>query len=147
MKPVNANVDVLIHHRHVTPVAGANVKATLIRRDVSGTNAAAWASLAGTWTGLVQTFLTGGGGAPALPAGWTFADAASPVRSPAADVDARLPRAVTFDVDLTGLAKATRVLLVAIVHSSVDPVVLPGSQLQNLTLGTRFVAVRSVEIV
>jgi hypothetical protein len=48
---------------------------------------------------------------------------------------------------LQGLARTTRVLLVAIVHSSVDPVVLPGSQLQNLTLGTRFVAVRSVEIV
>ncbi len=147
LKPVNAKVDVLIHHRHVIPVAGANVKATLIRRDVSGTNAAAWANLAGVWTGPVQTLLTGGGAVPALTAGWSFADTAQPVRSPNAPVDARLPRAVTFDVDFTGLTPPARILLVAIVHSSADQVVLPGSQLQNLTLGTRFVAVRTVEIV
>jgi hypothetical protein len=38
------------------------------------------------------------------------------------------------------------VLLVAVVHST-DQVVLPAQTLQTLTLGTRFVAVRSVEIV
>jgi len=151
MRPVAARVDVLVHHRHVTPVAANNVKVTLLRRDVTGTNAAAWAALAGVWAAPVQAFLRGGGAPPALPAGWSFADAATPtpipVRSPAGDVDARLPRAATFDVDFTGLATGTRILLVAVVHSTVDPVTLPGSALQNLVLATRFAAVRSVEIV
>jgi hypothetical protein len=69
------------------------------------------------------------------------------VRSPAGDVDARLPRAVTFDTDFTGQAAGKRFLLVAVVHSVIDPAVLPGSALQVLVLGTRFAAVRSVEIV
>jgi hypothetical protein len=147
MRPVPAKVDVLVHHRHLTPAAATDVKVTLLRRDVSLTNAAAWAALAGGWAAAVQTFLRSGGAAPALPAGWTFADAATPVRSPDAPVDARLPRAVTFDTDFTGLAKATRVLLVAVAHSAVDQVTLPNQALQALALGTRFVAVRSVEIV
>ena len=147
MRAVAARVDVLVHHRHLTPVAGNDVKVTLLRRDVTGTNAAAWAALAGGWAAPVQSFLRTGGATPALPAGWTFADATTPVRSPAGAVDARLPRAVTFDVDFTGLATGTRVLLVAVVHSTVDPTTLPGSALQNLVLGTRFAAVRSLEIV
>ena len=147
IRPVAAKVDVLVHHRHLRPEPAANVKVTLLRREVTGTAAAAWAALAGTWAAPVQTFLTTGGAAPALPAGWIFADAANPVRSPAGDVDARLPRAVTFDTDFTGLAAGKRFLLVAVVHSVIDPVALPGSALQALVLGTRFAAVRSVEIV
>ena len=147
IRPVAAKVDVLVHHRHLKPEPAANVKVTLLRREVTGTAAAAWAALAGTWAAPVQTFLHNGGAAPALPAGWTFADTATPVRSPAADVDARLPRAVTFDTDFTGQAAGKRFLLVAVVHSVTDPAVLPGSALQALVLGTRFAALRSVEIV
>jgi hypothetical protein len=142
-----ARVDVLVHHRHLTPAPAAGVKVTLLRRDVSGTNAAAWAALASGWTAAVQTFVRSGGAVPALPAGWAFADTGTPVRSPDGPVDARLPRAVTFDTDFTGLAAGTRVLLVAVAHSGVDQVTLPSPALQTLALGTRFVAVRSVEIV
>lgn len=147
IRPVAAKVDVLVHHRHLKPEPAANVKVTLLRREVSGTAPAAWAALAGTFAAPVQTFLHNGGAPPALPAGWTFADTATPVRSPAADVDARLPRAVTFDTDFTGQTAGKRFLLVAVVHSVIDPSVLPGSALQALVLGTRFAAVRSVEIV
>ena len=96
---------------------------------------------------LVQSFLRSGGAAPVLPDGWTFAEVAAPVRTPAADVDARLPRAVTFNVDFSALHKPARVLLLAVVHSDVDPVTLPNQSLQALVLGTRFVALRSIEIV
>ena len=54
---------------------------------------------------------------------------------------------MTFDTDFTGQAAGKRFLLVAVVHSVIDPSVLPGSALQALVLGTRFAAVRSVEIV
>ena len=59
----------------------------------------------------------------------------------------RLPRAVTFNVDFSTLKKPARVLLLAVVHSQVDPVTLPNQSLQSLVLGTRFVALRSLEIV
>ena len=54
---------------------------------------------------------------------------------------------MTFDTDFTGQATGKRFLLVAVVHSVIDPVTLPGSALQALVLRTRFAAVRSVEIV
>jgi hypothetical protein len=123
------------------------VKVTLIRFDATGVPANAWDVLLTDWSGPVQTLLTAGGPAPALPNGCTFADAAQPVRSPAGPVDARLPRAVTFDVDFTGQATGKRFLLVAVVHSSVDNVALPSETLQPLVLGSRFAALRSVEIV
>lgn len=147
IRPVRARVDVCVHHRDQRPVPAASVKVTLLRRDVARTGQAAWAALPGDWTALVQAFLiAGGGAAPALPAGWTFADAATPIRDASGPIDARLPRATTFDVDFRGVAAGTRILLVAVVHST-DQVVLPAQTLQTLTLGTRFVAVRSVEIV
>jgi hypothetical protein len=143
---VSVRVHVLVHHRHLTPAVAANVKVTLIRRDVTGTNAAAWSALPGAWTVPIQNFLRNGGATPALPDNWVFADAGTPVRSPSADVDARLPRAVTFTVNLTGLAANTRLLLAAIVHSSADPVTLPNQTLETLVRSTRYVAVRSLEI-
>jgi hypothetical protein len=122
------------------------VKVTLIRRDVTGTNAAAWSALASDWTVPVQNFLRNGGATPALPDTWVFADTGTPVRPPSAEVDARLPRAATFTVNLTGLAANTRLLLVAIVHSSADPVTLPNQTLETLVRSTRYVAVRSLEV-
>jgi hypothetical protein len=147
MRPVHVNVDVLVHHRHLTPVPAAQVQVALLRRDVSGTNSAAWTAIAGGFTAAVQTYLRNGGAPPVLPDGWTFADVASPVRQVSGDVDARLPRAATFNVDFSALHKPARVLLLAVVHSQVDPVTLPSLSLQALVLGTRFVALRSVEIV
>ena len=49
-------------------------------------------------------------------------------------------------MNLTGLAANTRLLLVAIVHSIVDPVTLANQTLETLVRGTRYVAVRSLEI-
>jgi hypothetical protein len=147
VRPVQVNVDVLVHHRHLTPVAANNVQITLLRRDVTGTNSPSWTVIAGGFTAAVQTFLRAGGAPPALPDSWTFADATTPVRPASGDVDARLPRSATFTVDFRGLHAQARVLLLAVVHSTVDPVTLPNQSLQTLVLGTRFVALRSIEIV
>jgi hypothetical protein len=147
IRRVRARVDVLVHHRHLTPVNAADVKVTLTMRKVTGTQPLAWSVLAGGWAAPVQTFLRTGGAAPALPDGWTFADAATPVRSPSASIDARLPRSVTFEVDLRGFDAGDRILLVAVVHSTPDPVTLPNQTLETLVRTTRFAAVRSVEIV
>ena len=147
VRPVQVNVDVLVHHRHLTPVAANNVQITLLRRDVTGTDSSSWTAIAGGFTAAVQTFLRNGGAPPALPDSWAFADATTPVRPASGDVDARLPRSATFTVDFRGLHAQARVLLLAVVHSTVDPVTLPNQSLQSLVLGTRFVALRSIEIV
>ena len=144
---VHAKVDVQIHHRSGIAAEANTVRATLLRRDVTGTADPAWAALAAAWTGPVQTLLRSGGATPALADGWSFADSGQAVRSPAGPVDARLSRTVTFDVDFSTAAAATRVLLVAVVHSDVDQVTLAGATLQAVVLGNRFVALRSVEVV
>ncbi|HEV7578662.1 MAG TPA: hypothetical protein VGO85_21715 [Caldimonas sp.] len=143
---VHARVDVQVHHRAGDAIAANAVRVTLLRRDVTGSADPAWAALPCAWTAAVQALLRSGGATPALADGWTFADAAQPVRSPSGPIDARLSRTVSFDADFSGLAAAARVLLVAVVHSDVDPVTLAGATLQTVVLGNRFVALRSVEM-
>jgi hypothetical protein len=145
--PVMAKVDVLVHHRHLTPVAGGDVKVALLLFDATGVPGNAWDVLLTAWRDPVVNLIKNGGATPALPNSWQFADGTTPVRSLSGPVDARLPRAATFTVDFTQAKAGTRFLLVAVVHSVVDPVSLPDVTLQPLVLGTRFVALRSVEIV
>jgi hypothetical protein len=138
-----------LHHRSGIAVPADQVRVTLLRRDVTGTADPAWRRYRAHGPRRVQTLLRNGGAAPALADGWSFADvdAAQRVRSPPGPVDARLSRVVTFEVDLTVPAATTRVVLVAVVHSDVDPVTLAGATLQAVVLGNRFVALRSVEVV
>lgn len=143
---VHAKIDVQVHHRGGGAIAANTVRVTLLRRDVSGTADPAWAALPCAWTAAVQTLLRNGGATPALADGWSFADAAQPVRSPAGPIDARLSRSVAFDTDFSTLAATARVVLVAVVHSDADPVTLTGATLQAVVLGNRFVALRSVEV-
>ena len=147
MRRVQAKVDVLVHHRDVRPVPKTDVNVTLLIRDVTGTLPADWSALAGAFTVPLQNFLRGGGTAPALPDGWTFCDTATPLRHPSADIDARLPRNVTFDLNLSSRAVGARLLLLAAVSSVPDPATLANETLESLVRSTRFVSLRSIEIV
>ena len=144
---VHARVDVQVHHRSGSAAPASQVRVTLLRKDVSGTGAGAWAALPCPWLAAVQQLLRNGGAVPALSDGWSFADAAQAVRSPAGPVDARLSRVVSFDADFSATAAAARVLLIAVVHSDADPATLVGASLQTVVLGCRCVALRSVEVV
>jgi len=144
---VACHVDVQVHHRHTTEAPANDIRVALLMRPVGTTAAAAWAALPCVWAAVVQTLLRAGGARPALADGWAFADAGSPTRPVHAAVDATRSRTVSFDVDLSGVAQGDRVLLIAVVHSSADPVTLPpGDALEALVRGTRFVAARSVEV-
>ncbi len=119
-------VDVLVHHRdtRAVPANGAWVallwrtdplEAPLLQADLAGLPA------------VVASLLTATPQAP--PAGWTVVTAsggASVHRLPVA-VDARLPRAVSVDLDLSAVVDPAggtapqRVLLVAVAGSGADP--------------------------
>ncbi|HET9443177.1 MAG TPA: hypothetical protein VFO65_07625, partial [Acidimicrobiales bacterium] len=78
------------------------------------------AALGGIWATMVS--VAGGAPAPAsLPGGWVKA-AAQLARPLTAPVDTRTPRAVTFDVDLTGVADDTRMVFLAVVMSGADQI-------------------------
>jgi hypothetical protein len=77
------------------------------------------------WAALVAA--APGNAAPAaLPDGWTNASAQL-WQSPAGEVDPRLPRAVTFDVDLSADSTGTALVFLAVVMN-------PSNQISNTDL-------------
>jgi hypothetical protein len=124
-------VDVLLHHRDSRPVpAGGAFVVLLWRSGPSGT--ALLTSGVGTVVATAQAVAQGN--PAATPAGWNLvANAAGgPLHTLPVALDARLPRAVSIDVDLGAVAANHRVLFLAIAGSPVDPctavpVGLPGA--------------------
>ena len=145
-------IDVLVHHRHPVPVAGADVSVTVLMLAVAvadSTNAGAWAALpipALLKQGIVDVLH---GSATAVPGPWVVADTTHPVLHPTGTLEARTPRSVTFEVDLS-TQLGTRMLFLAAVRSSADDVQvanLTGATLQDLVLGCHSVAVRSLFVI
>ncbi|GLC24870.1 cell envelope integrity protein TolA [Roseisolibacter agri] len=113
-------VDVLIHHRDTRPLNANDAFVTLLWR--SGPSATALlASAIGTLPAYAASLLTG---TPmATPAGWILGGpgAGVAIHRLNATLDARLPRAVPIDVDLSTVAAGHRVLFLGLVGSNVDP--------------------------
>jgi len=112
-----SSVDVLLHHRDGREVPAGGAYAVLLRRD-GGTPAA----LMGLPPADVVTYLMSvSAGAPGpVPAGWTA------VRQPlTVPLEGRMPRGVTVDVDLSGVAVGRHVLFLAFVGSNADDLPLP----------------------
>lgn len=152
-------VDVCLHHRGREPLAPATVAVTLLRLQLPA-DPTTWAGLAPLVTpaepaltilrAALDALPAGGGALPAqlaLPAGWAVADAGVAVRRPGAPLAAGAPAIVSFDLDFSGLAAGTRLLLVALVHASADPLTLAGADLRAVILGSRHAVARSVQVV
>jgi hypothetical protein len=144
-------IDVLIHHRDIRPVAKEDVRVTLLRREMSP-HEPLWPLVAippDLKTRLQE--LLSGSPPPgwALPSPWRLADPAMRTRQPAGSVSARIPRAVTFDLDLSDVtgSGSQKILLMAVVHSTVDPATVPslaGDTLRDLILRSHHVAARMI---
>jgi hypothetical protein len=146
MPPRKLRVDVLVHHRDSRPVAAGDVRVALFRRPLSAVTAEPVIPISADWKDKVAQ-LMGGGVPAALPDTWEIAD---PIRTlqPSAGVDARTPRAVTFNVDFTGKPNGGWILL-AVVHSVPDPVsaaTLVGNDVKELVLNSHQVATRVMRI-
>ncbi len=118
-----STVDILLHHRDMRPVAPNGAFAILLRR--SGANRETLLnSPAGGIVAFAQDLAQGN--AHATPAGWTLENVAGATihRLPVA-LDARMPRAVSVDVDLAGVHPNHFVLFLAIVGSTGDPCATP----------------------
>jgi len=115
-----STVDILLHHRDMRATADNGAFAMLLRR--SGPNQETLLNSSGADLAAFAADLAAGN-AHATPAGWTLENGnvgASIHRLPVA-LDARMPRAVSVDVDLTGVTKNHFVLFLAIVGSTADP--------------------------
>jgi hypothetical protein len=141
-------VHVLVHHRWFETLQAANVRVVLLRK----TNPSkADLLLDGIWPALV-TFAGGGAEPSPLPGGWVKAGATL-TQSPPTDIDVRMPRAVTFDVTLTGVPKNSLVTFLAVVMSGADQITLaealqlnasPVTTVKDLVLHSRHAAARTL---
>jgi hypothetical protein len=124
-----STVDILLHHRDMRAVAQNGAFAMLLRR--SGPNRETLLNSPGGDLAALAVDLAAGN-AHATPAGWTLENGnvagASIHRLPVA-LDARMPRAVSIDVDLTGIPDNHFVLFLAIAGSTVDPCTAPAQAL------------------
>jgi hypothetical protein len=138
-------VDVLVHHRDSRPVRAGTVRATLLRRDVTA-NSPHWETVdidaptcAAVNTALTSTTV------PNLAGPWSYADVTRTVRAPAHDVDARTPRPVTFEVDLTTSALTT-VMLLAVISTDVEPVTLSTGIVRDVVRADPHLAARVIQV-
>ena len=137
------SVDVLVHHRDAVGVDGPTVRVVLLRHAL-GAAPDNGAALPATWQGPVKAALDSGTPPAGLQDGWSVADAGTPVRSPAGLLHPRNPRAVTFSLDLTAEPAGSRLMLLAVVASGVDPAAFTGATIPDLVLVSHGVAARSV---
>jgi len=144
-------VHVLVHRRWFAAAAPADVKVALLRHSFPADGSDVL--LGGVWGDLVT--VAGGGAAPGVLQGsWDKAANVLTKAIPAA-VDVRLPRAVTFDVNLADLNPGDRVVLLAVVMSTDDPIdpseltkpdATTITTLQDLVLHSRHAACRSLQM-
>jgi hypothetical protein len=124
-------VDVLVHHRDIRPLAASDAFAILLWRED-----ASQAALLGLDVSTLRTYASAaaaGGPAPAAPAGWNrVLTGGSALHRLPVPLDARMPRAVSIELDLNAVGAGHFVLLVAFAGSSLDrcaaaPVGLPAA--------------------
>ncbi len=146
------NVDVLVHHRDSRPVARTGVRVALLSRPIAG-DPNTWGALAisAQWRTRVEQFVSGN----ALPAGWALpdswnvADGSTAPRQPLADIDARHPRTVTFEVDFSTAPRPSQWILLAVVSTGADAftaAATPAATLRDLALSSHHIAVRAATL-
>jgi hypothetical protein len=123
-----STVDVLLHHRDSRPVPSPSAFAVLLWRSAPTAAALLATGFADLPPFLAAVLAAGIGGAtPPSPAGWNVASTlgGSAMRTLTTALDARLPRAVSIDIDLSAVPNGHRVLLLALVGSGADDPVTP----------------------
>jgi hypothetical protein len=172
LPPARLKVDVVVHHRGLGSVSGANVRVTLLRWIDTRTGAAAAKyNDPGTWvvgptppptgnvpwTAAVNEVLNSADGktTQAIGAGWQFALGGanqSHRKTLTGSIEPLHPGIVTFDLNLTNFRRNRVVLLVAITRvvaanpADDQPIALAPATLQDLALTSPSVAVRSLRI-
>ena len=154
-------VEIVVHHRGLDPVNGANVRVTLLTWiDPQTKNAAkfddhtTWVAGNVSWTAAVNQVLNSADGKTALAvgSGWSFV-LGNNTESHRITLDGQMldpmhAGIATFDLTLPKTPKNQLVLLVAVIRvgtTPADDIALAPATLQDLALTSPNVAVRSVQ--
>ncbi len=151
-----SKVEVCVHHRGAVALAPADVAVLLLTLPLPA-DPLTWSVLPGiVLTGAAAAIAAamtavGPAGGPlpagALPAGYSVADTGVAIRRPAAPIQCARPAVVSFDLDLTGVAAGTRLLLLAVVQGGAGTPALVGAGLRDVVLTSPQAAGRSIEVV
>jgi hypothetical protein len=143
-------VDVLVHHRGLEPLPAASVSVLLLLREMTKTGPP-WTTLpiSAAWkTATVDALSSGSVPAGGWPDNWAIADGTTPIRPPAAALDAAHPQVATFQ--LTFQPWAWRIYLLLAVCSSttatITPARLAGATLGDLLVQSPHVAAHELEL-
>jgi hypothetical protein len=161
-----SKVDIVVHHRGLDPVDGANVRVTLLWwADPRTTHAAQWNDARTwfatpvppvPWTPAVNQVLNSADGKTnqAVGAGWKFAlgnnTQSHRVTLAGQTLDSMHSGVATFDLDFSSRRANSVVLLVAIIRAGTSPadnIALAPATLQELALTSPNVAVRSLKLI
>ncbi len=156
LPPKQAKVDIVVHHRGLDQVDGADVRVTLLKwidpkkkNKAKWNDPATWFSSDVPWSGAVNDVLNSAAGTTSqtFGAGWSFVGSTNATRRrtlAGQTLDATHSGIATFDLNLSGLKKNTVVLLVAVIRAGTDDLALTAAPLKDLALTSPNVAVRSV---
>ncbi len=138
-------VHVLVHHRSAAAAAGADVRVALMMHVMDSGDAP---PLGGLWTALVAA--AGSATPPAtLPDGWRAAGS-SLWQTLAGPVDTRMPRSVSFPLDLSSQADGAVFALVAVVLSKDNLIIAAeatgATSVQDLVPKSAHVAAKTIEL-
>jgi hypothetical protein len=159
-------IEIVVHHRGLDPMVGANVRVTLLWwADPATKNAAKWDDVTTwapamnnvAWTDAVNEVLNNADGktTKALGPGWRFGLGTNNTQTrrltlAGQTLDPTHSGIATFDLDLSSRKRHSVVLLVAIIRAGSSPgsdIALTANTLPELVLTSSNVAVRSIHIV
>jgi hypothetical protein len=162
LRSAACKVDVVGHHRGQQPRPGAEVRVTLLRwidpaiPKKPFSDSTTWAPDPVPWAAAVNELLNADSGASpgALTDGWDFVgstDTTRRVTLAGQTLDPLNAGIATFDLDLSGVAADTVVLLVAAIRAGDDAAgneiaLPPATPLEQLVLNHPQVAVRSLRV-
>ena len=156
-----AKVEIVVHHRGLDTIDGANVRVTLLKwidpnkkKAAPWDDSTKWPTVDVPWTGAVNDVLNSGAGTTSktFAGGWSFVGTTPTTRRvtlAGQTLDSTHSGIASFDLALTGLKRNTVVLLCAVIRtgtSSADDVALAPNALEELVLTNANVAVRSLRI-
>ena len=140
-------VYVAAHSRHWRPVAPADSWVTVLKTPFSGDHQlAGLAALPAGWAASLVTDINSGAPTGAwLNAGWSYLDPTQPARRSSRSLEPLSPQVVSFEVDLAGPAwPDPGWLLLAVTHSTTDPLVTVDIDVATLVRTDHHLAARSV---
>ena len=156
LPPSPSKVDIVVHHRGLGSIDGANVRVTLLKWiDPTIMHAAKWEDYTTwfsgdvPWTDAVNDVLNLGSTTKAFAAGWSFVGTTNATRWRTLNgqtLDPMHSGVATFDLDLSQRKKDSVVLVVAIIRAGTTPIALAPAKLQDLAMTSPNVAVRSIHV-